>query len=127
MWIVETKDEVKQYSNLSSETSMELMLLSRYPKARIFKSVEECHNEFGALAFAEEWVDGELTKEQRPKIDESGELVLDSDNNPIMEEVEVPTKKLQSAGNTWEFIEPNVVVKDKNGDILATFLFEEVK
>jgi hypothetical protein len=114
MWIIKNQDGTcYDRGNLSSYDLLPI-LLPKFKDSTIYRTKEECHNEFGALAFAQNW---EQAGEQE-------EIVIDDEGNETI--IKHPIMVLKSAENTYAVEGSNVVVRDKLGAELGRFELEKV-
>lgn len=107
MWALITNGDTLTWGNLPTHNMVPL-LTAEYPDATIFRSVEICHNEFGALAFAKEWV-------------QTGEQTIEREDGTTTTQ---PIYELRSVGNTHALEGDELVVRDKMGDVIGTFAME---
>lgn len=114
MWIIQEQDgTLHDRGNLPSHNLLPA-LLEQFPDATIYRSKKPCHNEFGALAFAKEWVqDGEREY-----------TTTDAEGNEAT--VTEPVMVLKRVENTYAIEQNMLVVRDKVGELLGQFEMEVV-
>lgn len=83
------------------------VLRQAYSDAVIWRSVEVCHDAFGALAFAKQWVPRQIEK-------------TDAEGVTYTETV----SELEPVGNTIEFSDGHLIVRDKMGAVIGSFKME---
>lgn len=102
-------------------------LKKTYPEAIIYRTKDECVNEFCSLAFAEEWVDTDPIEVEVPRIGEDGQPVKNENGSFLKDKIVEPgPQKLVSVGNTYTLDGEQVAVRDKMGNVLRSFAVEEV-
>lgn len=112
MWIIqEPNGTLHDRGNLPSHNLLPA-LLEQFPGARILRSLEPCHNEFGALAFAKEWIqDGER------------EISVTAEDGTVTTITE-PVMVLRRVPNTYTLDGTTLTVLSEAGAVLGTFPME---
>jgi hypothetical protein len=114
MWIIVKPDGAHEDRGNLSSIDLLPTLLPKFKDAVIYRTKEECHNEFGALAFAQNW----------EQAGEREEIVIDDEGNETI--IKHPIMVLKSAENTYAVEGSNVVVRDKLKAELGRFELEKV-
>lgn len=114
MWIIqEANGTLHDRSALPSQNMLGLFR-GQFPGARILRSLEPCHNEFGALAFAKEWIqDGERA------------ISVTAEDGTVTTITE-PVMVLRRVPNTYTLNGTTLEVLSEAGAVLGTFPLEVV-